>query len=171
MFDIKFIIYMIVSVIIVVYGTYQVLQLYQGLGALLFFIGSLYICIIYGIKWVGPGTDGPSTWPPQINTCPDYLTLFPRTINGNTEPSCIDTIGVANQGVLMKFPADGSTNPPSDPKYYFSLVTTSADKNSELCNKAIAAGLTWEGITNGESCITSTGQPGSAPGSAGCPKV
>ena len=58
------------------------------------------------------------------------------------------------------------TNPPTDDKYYFSLVTTTANKNTELCNRALNAKLTWEGITNGESCISITGAPTSTGGSS-----
>jgi len=164
-FNIKFIIYIIVSVIIVAYGTYQVFQMYQGLGAILYGVGSVYVCIIYGIRWFGAGTDGVTTWPPTINTCPDYLTYYKRTKNGIPEDTCIDTIGVADQSVLAKFPSDGAKHDDDD-KYFFSLVTTTADKNTELCNRAIAAKLTWEGITNGESCIGPNGQPGGTPAAA-----
>jgi hypothetical protein len=171
-FNIKLVIYIIVCIIIVAYGSYQVFQHYQGIGAVIFFIGSLYICIIYGIRWFGASTDGVTSWPPTINTCPDYLTYYKRTVNGSSVDTCIDTVGVADQSVLAMYPSDGST--PDDDKFYFSLVTTTSDKNTELCNRAIAAKLTWEGVTNGESCIGSNGQPGSSGSaipSAGCIKA
>jgi hypothetical protein len=50
-------------------------------------------------------------------------------------------------------------NPPPEDKYYFSLITSSQDataKNQELCTRAIEKGLSWEGITNGESCYSQT---------------
>ena len=166
-FDIKFIIYIVVCIIIVAYGSYQVLQLYQGLGALLYFVGSLYVCIVYGIRWFGSDGDGAIPWPPMINTCPDYLTYYSRTVNGVKVDTCIDTVGIADQsvpGALTKFPSDGSTPPESA---FFPLATTTANKNTELCNRAIQYKLTWEGITNGESCIGTNGQPGSSGGAAG----
>jgi hypothetical protein len=42
---------------------------------------------------------------------------------------------------------------PSDDSYYFSLETTNTDKKTAMCQQAIGAKLTWEGITNGESCV------------------
>ena len=167
-FDIKFIIYIVVCIIIVAYGSYQVLQLYQGLGALLYFVGSLYVCIVYGIRWFGSDGDGAIPWPPMINTCPDYLTYYSRTVNGVKVDTCIDTVGIADQsvpGALTKFPSDGSTPPESA---FFPLATTTANKNTELCNRAIQYKLTWEGITNGESC-TSGGSTTAPDSTAGCP--
>jgi hypothetical protein len=78
--------------------------------------------------------------------------------DGSTQQTCIDTIGVSRNGALKIFPKDGAAPLTND--FYFSLSTTSSDpvkKNQELCQKAITAGLTWEGITNGESCITPSG--------------
>jgi hypothetical protein len=92
--------------------------------------------------------------------------------DGTTQGSCIDLIGVSKNGSLKIFPKDA--NPaPTAADYYFSLQTQSNDpsaKNAELCQRAIAFGLTWEGITNGESCITPSGPVG--PGGNGgnnCP--
>ena len=170
-FNIKLVIYVIVALIVVAYGSYQVKEFYGGLGAVIYFAGSLYVCFIYGMRWFGSDKDELATWPPTINSCPDYLTLFPRkNADGTVEQTCVDTIGISKQGILKMFPKDGATNPPSDPTYYFSLTTTTANKNKEYCDRAIGMGLTWEGITNGESCMTSNGQPGSNPSAASCNK-
>ena len=159
-FDIKFIIFMIAAGIIVAYGSFKVFEVYQGLGALIYFLGSLYTCFIYGTRWFGDNTDVPTSWPPIINTCPDFLTYYQRNNNGTKQDTCIDTVGVANPSVLAPWPKDGSA--PTDSKYYFPFVKNKKSDNAELCAKAMTAGLTWEGITNGESCITANGTPGSS---------
>lgn len=154
-FDIKLVIYIVVCILILTWGTYQVLQAYQMLGAVIYFAGALYICIIYGIRWFKNNASSSATvWPPVINTCPDYLTYYDRQVNGTSVPSCIDTIGVSKKNKMSIFPKDGSST--SDERCFFSLVTTTNDKNGELCRRTINAGLTWEGITNGESCTVPT---------------
>jgi len=150
-FDIKLIMYVIGCILILTLGTYKIFQYYQMLGAIIFFVGTLYVCIIYGIRWFNNNASSSATaWPPVINTCPDYLTYYERKKNGKIEPSCIDTIGVSKNNGLKKFPKDGDSN--SDEGCFFTIPATNALK----CQQTIAAGLTWEGITNGESCVINT---------------
>jgi hypothetical protein len=172
-------IYIIVAILVLAGGTYNLIKGKQTIGAILYFIGALTVLIVFGLKWFSPGSlfsETPVPWPTTINTCPDYLVYYGRTMpDGTTQQSCIDTIGVSKNGALKMFPKDGS--PPSGNDYYFSLSTTSSDsasKNQELCQRAITMGLTWEGITNGESCITPSGPVAPSGGSgsgggSGCP--
>lgn len=145
-FNIKLGIYIIAAIIIIGYGSYQVYQYYEGLGALLYFVGSLYVCIIYGTRWFGPGAnDSQTSWPPIINTCPDYLSYYQRTkADGSKVDTCIDTIGIGS--LVKKFDAASQSD-----EMFFEIPSGAKDLNA-LCNKAIANKLTWEGITNGESC-------------------
>ena len=178
MFNIYLGIYIVASLAIVGGGTKKLYDLEQSVGAFIFFAGSVSICVIYGLRWFGAANalfaKTPVQWPPRTNKCPDYLTYYQRTKNGKQVDTCIDLIGVATNASLKTFPSDGTI--PEDDGYYFDLTTTTSDpsdKNLELCNKAMTAGLTWEGITNGEGCITANGVVGrgGTPGSpAGCPK-
>jgi hypothetical protein len=143
----------------------------QMITAIIFFIGSLTIFIVYGIRWFGSTsvlTIAPGKWPPVINTCPDYLTYYKRTVGGIDKDTCIDTIGVSkDNSLLAKFPSSGT---PSDDKYYLDLSGVSSDpttKSTQLCNKALNMKVTWEGITNGESCVTRSTSSSSAAGAAG----
>jgi len=149
-FDIKLVIYVIGCILILTLGTYKIYQYYQMLGAIIFFAGALYVCIIYGIRWFNNASSSGTAWPPVINTCPDYLTYYERKKNGKIEPSCIDTIGVSKKNGLKIFPKDGDSN--SDDACFFTIPATNAEK----CQQTINAGLTWEGITNGESCVINT---------------
>ena len=164
MFNIYLAIYVIVSIGIIAMGTMKLYNQSQTLGAAIYCIGVMLVCYIYGIRWFGPDallSDTPVSWPPTINTCPDYLTHYTRIkTDGTKEPTCIDLIGVAKGTTLKKFVTDYTGIVPTEDTSYFSLKTTSNDpatKNNELCFRAIGAGLTWEGITNGESCITASG--------------
>ena len=149
-FDIKLIIYVIGCILTLTLGTYKIFQYYQMLGAIIFFVGALYVCIIYGIRWFNNASSSATAWPPVINTCPDYLTYYERKKDGKMVPTCIDTIGVAKKSGLKIFPKDGDSN--SDEACFFTIPTTNAEK----CQQAINMGLTWEGITNGESCVINT---------------
>jgi hypothetical protein len=166
---------------IIVGGTYQVYNIKQAPAAILFFIGSLTLFIIYGIRWFGSNpmfTPASGPWPPVINTCPDYLTHIQRTVGGIKKDSCIDTIGVSKDNSLLStFPKDGTI--PENDSYYIDISGLSSDpttKSRQMCNAAMAQKVTWEGVTNGESCVTrSTGKAGSktdgSGGAAGCPAV
>ena len=155
----------------IVIGTWPTVTLFQGgrsIAAIIYVVLILLVLIFFGLRWFwyGGGDDSSVQWPPVINACPDYLTFFNRpssTAASGTTPSCIDLVGVSRNGALAKWRPEFSTeNPPTDDKYFFSLATTSTNataRNQELCSNAIAAGLSWEGVTNGESCYASTGSP------------
>lgn len=179
MFNIYLGIYIIAAILIIAGGSFKVYSAGQVIGALLFLAGSIAVFVIFGTKWFGEASGifskTPVSWPPINNTCPDYLVYYGRkAADGSTEDTCIDTIGVSKNGALKVFPKGKSaTDIPTDNDYYFPLATKSSDpvaKKAELCQRAIQFGLTWEGITNGESCVTPAGPvaPGGG-GANGCP--
>jgi hypothetical protein len=161
----------------VVIGTYPTTTLFQSgrtVSAITYVILALIVLIFFGLRWFAYTDSGSPTasWPPIINMCPDYLTFFKRpsmSDGSGFTPSCIDLVGVSRNGGIAQWQSSfSSENPPTDDKYYFSLVTNSnslAARNQELCARAIDKGLTWEGITNGESCYAAA-VPGSAAATA-----
>jgi len=162
MFNIYLAIYVVVSLALIGGGTKKLYDMDQSVGALFFFVGTVIICVIYGLRWFGKDTSlfskTPVTWPPSINTCPDYLTHYIRSVNGKKVETCIDLLGMSTNSSIKVFPKDETLAISND--YYFDLTTTStgeAAKNVELCQKALTAGLTWEGITNGEGCVSPSG--------------
>jgi len=147
----------------VVIGTYPTVTLFQSgrtIAAITYVILAILVLIFFGLRWfANNNTSSTGSWPPIINMCPDYLTFFKRpsmSAGSGFTSSCIDLVGVSRNGGLAQWQKSfSSENPPTDDKYYFSLVTNSttpAARNQELCARAIDKGLTWEGITNGESC-------------------
>ena len=128
-------------------------RLWSGIICLILFI---LIFLFYGIRWFR-GTNSAfnysGSWPPIINMCPDYLVYFKR---GNQD-TCIDLTGVSKGGSSLTpwTMEDNPQNPPADDRKYFPYVYRTGDDESRmkfLCTKTMEAGLTWEGITNGESC-------------------
>ena len=180
MFNIWLGFYIIAALAVIGGGTMKINNLNQPIGAGIFFFGALAAFIVYGMRWFDSSSGilakTPGQWPPTINTCPDYLTYFSRTKGTTHQDTCIDFIGVSTNGRLTMFPPNSITRPPPDDKYYFQLSTTATDpvaRNQELCDRAMDAGLSWEGITNGESCTGPDGTPANADGGAkaACPKV
>lgn len=132
----------------------------KAVTALVVLAGSILVFTFFGLRWFGdsakPGTTG--TWPPVINTCPDFLTFYERTVAGSKVPTCIDTIGVSKKNTLQRWPAEVGAEAPAGDNYYFSLsmpagVTKKDSIRAELCKRVIDAGLTWEGITDGQTCF------------------
>lgn len=188
MFNIYLAIYIIVALAVCAGGTYKIYGIKQQLSAFIFFLGASIAFIIFGMKWFneeGTFAKTPVPWPTVINTCPDFLTYYKRPeLTADTSPqagetytifgdTCIDTVGVSKDGPLHLLKVPDPSKPPKDDKYYFSLKTNATDndgRKGELCTRAIQYGLTWEGITNGESCISNDGTATVTP-SSGCPKV
>jgi hypothetical protein len=161
--NIYLIIYVVVAAAIVLGGT---MKLYndQMVAAGVFFLGSGAIAVLYGLRWFSSSnsifSQAPVTWPPFMNTCPDYLTYYEVDTNGTKVKTCIDTVGVSKNGNMPKWISSTSSPYSATSTSYFSLDTKSNDpelRKQELCFRAVQAGLTWEGITNGEQCITSDG--------------
>lgn len=176
MFNIYLGIYIVAAIFVIAGGSLTLMKRELTLAGILFLIGSLVVFGVFGLKWFSAGSafaETPVTWPPTINSCPDYLVYYGRKMaDGTTQASCIDLIGVSKNGALKVFPKGSQA--PTDNDYYFSLVTQSSDqpaKNNELCQRAITNGLTWEGITNGESCLTPSGPvaPSGGGNNCGCP--
>jgi len=170
--------FIIVSILVGAGGTYKFFASHRMISAVIFLIGSIAIFIFYGIRWFGkagtPFNSAPVHWPPYINMCPDYLTYFKRGSGTSTVDTCIDRIGVSRNNRLDVFPASGT--PPSDDKYYFPLATASQDpvsKRNELCMRTVEYGLTWEGVSDGETCYSIEGTGGAIIPTAatGCPSV
>ena len=122
--------FIIVAILIGGIGTWKLYGSGRSITALLFLIGAILVFVNFGLRWFDTaGTafnPAPATWPPYINSCPDYLTYYKRTkTDKTTQDTCIDRIGVSRNNALKVFPASGQA--PSDDSYYFDLTTTSED--------------------------------------------
>ena len=169
--------YIILAIAIIAGGSMKLKDMGMMGGAFVFFVGSLAIFLLFGLRWFrqqGILSGADVQWPPSINSCPDGLTAYKRTVGGVKKDVCIDTIGMSRNAGISVFPVGGGPEP-TDDKYYFDLSTTSSEsaaKAQELCQRANLMGLSWEGISNGESCTTKTGAKrasgGAGGSSAGC---
>jgi hypothetical protein len=162
--NIAMLVFIIVAILVGGMGTFAFYSSGRAIGAFIFFIGSILTFVFYGIRWFEGkavlGSDSPVQWPPYVNTCPDFLTYYKRkTSNGTETDTCVDRIGVSRNNKLNVFPTDSNVNNEND-SYFFPLKTDSEDrakKRAQLCARTIDYGLTWEGVTDGETCFSPEG--------------
>ena len=147
--------YIFVSIVLGFTLVTTLMQSGRTIAAILGLLLVLGVLILFGMRWFGTSSTSPykGAWPPIINMCPDYLVYYK---NGSVD-TCVDLGGVnRSNGALKPWTKDDSpAQPPADPTKYFNYVYKRgmADKDiTALCKATMAAGLTWEGITNGESC-------------------
>jgi len=166
--DFTFILYILFSVAIGVGGTSYLVQSERTLAAFLFFIGSLLVLTFYGLRWfTGKGlSTSPyesKSWPPFVNACPDFLSMYERTTPGSNkkEKVCVDLIGVAEGGIQKMTDPTNATND----NYVFRLHMDKkgADRMKALCQECKLKKVTWEGVYDGVAC-TATGAVPNADG-------
>ena len=169
----SFIAFIFVSLVIWITTVVNLSKMPRALSSIIVAVLFLLIFIFYGQRWFYGSTinnDLNGTWPPIINMCPDYLLYFKR---GGAD-TCIDMSGINRSGGPLKAWSqdDNFQNPPADDTKYFPYVYKSGmteDAIKNLCRQAMSAGLTWEGITNGESCTYyNSGALATASGNKNC---
>ena len=126
--------------------------------AVLFGVGATLVFIFYGKRWF-PDTSGNTspTWPPKINSCPDYLTYVASFTDGH--PGCVDMLGVSTTGSLQVVTSNPATLASTDAKVFpftsafIEQVSSNVQQLQAVCNACQAKGLTWEGVWDGDSCL------------------
>jgi hypothetical protein len=146
----SFWLYVFTSCIAIAGGTFYFYSSGQEILAGIMFFGLLLASIYFGTRWFpAPGSQiiPSGSWPPVVNYCPDFLTLY--EING--EQVCVDTIGVAKSGGMSVWSSATQT----DEKYLFHLFlnTSGADRIARICDQAKLKKVTWEGVWDGSVCM------------------
>lgn len=141
----------------------------RTLGAFLYFVGSILILTFYGLRWFTGDAlkvtryENSKSWPPIVNTCPDFLSIYERSIPGssNKEKICVDLIGVAEGGIQKLIDPANVTND----NYVFKLYMDKKgpDRMKALCQECRLKKVTWEGVYDGTAC-TATGAVPNADG-------
>jgi hypothetical protein len=187
-----YIAYIFISIAIGLGGSMYLFRSERMIAAIIFLILSIFVFIFFGTRWFSSGNvigTYTGSWPPIINTCPDYLVSYNKPGVSATDPkipACIDLIGISRtlgtgtSGITMWNSATDNTTPPvtTSPKYfnYVYKAGMTQEQLQVLCDKANQLGLTWEGITNGDSCtflqapqVTGPNASGPAAASTSCP--
>jgi hypothetical protein len=163
------ILYVIVSAMFLVYGTSNIYSTGQIRG-IIFGIGAGLVLFYFGLKWFGKVQVKQTQWPPVINMCPDYLTYLPsiKSTAASTRmvPGCVDFLGVTSssnaasafvkiQPLQSVIDALNATMTTKVFKYTSPDIknASSASDLQTICDACQNAGLTWEGVYDGDSCV------------------
>jgi hypothetical protein len=169
------VLYVVLSIVFLVYGTKAVYPTGEIRGVI-FAIGTALVLFYFGLKWFGTPEATLTQWPPVINMCPDYLTFVPSIKSSSTAtttiPGCVDMLGVSKSGVLhittssalTSLTRSENSSPGANYKvfpYSSTDITTATaaggtsgtEKIQEICNACQTAGITWEGVFDGDTCI------------------
>jgi len=120
----------------------------------MYLVGAVAIEVFFGLRWFkkdGTTTTEKGPWPPSINVCPDFLSLYKTSdASGNSTAYCVDNNGVASGGITKWT----STSMPSG-NNVFNLSThlTGDIRVKALCAEAAAKKVTWEGVWDGTVCL------------------
>lgn len=154
--DYSFIAYVFLCLVIGIGGVTTLHKQERPYSAVLCFVLFVMVFTFFGRRWFR-GTSSAATytgsWPPLINMCPDYLVYF----KNGAQDACVDISGVNRSGGRLQpwSGSDSPSNPPKEPSKYFPYVYKAGMTDTQLqqlCAVTMDMGLTWEGITNGESC-------------------
>lgn len=156
--------YILASIVFLVYGTMQVYATGQIRGVI-FAIGTFLVLLYFGLQWFAVQNTRVKNWPPIINTCPDFLTFvpaIPQTAGSTTKvPGCVDMLGVSTSSSFpVVLPTTvGTLNIQSDSSKIFRYTSadvraaTTTETLQPICTACQNAGLTWEGVYDGDNCV------------------
>jgi hypothetical protein len=162
--DFVFILYILFSLVVGLGGTYSLIQGDRTLGGFLYFVGAVLILTFYGLRWfTGDALKetryASKSWPPFVNTCPDFLSVYERSVSGSSrkEKVCVDLIGVA-EGGIQKLTDPANVN---NDNFVFKLHMdkTGAARMRALCQECKLKKVTWEGVYDGVSCVATGAVP------------
>ena len=156
----SYVFYIVLSIAVII-GAVTKLYPMGTERAVIVAIGFTMVLYFYSLRWFGadPANDK-NVWPPHINTCPDYLTYIPPNQFGLSKGGCVDMIGVSTNGSFPKITNEiEQRNTITSTKVFggsAAPITSANITDVKLaCNACQQAGLTWEGIYDGDTCGSS----------------
>jgi len=172
--ELTFIFYLFAAFIIIP-GTFFLLVMFgKPTAGIIAAIGMLILFILFGIQFYNQ--DGTykqqavstGSWPPYINYCPDYLSLY----KNGTELICVDTVNVASitggvSGPMQYFNANNGGTASEAQTFHLYLTEAEItayknnaanagkpfDRKSILIEQCQNKKLTWEGIYDGSQAL------------------
>jgi hypothetical protein len=171
-FNLKLFLYIVFVLLVEIVAIIYCVRAPMFLTLAIFIPLSLYIFLVYGFQWFGPDgflSNKLVTWPPTLNSCPDFLVSYIVPKNGTVPalPGCIDTIGISiKPGSFPKATAAGTPVNFTAPTAAVNgttattllgtgwFATKTGETTGALCQRLQAAGLTWEGIWDGTTCYS-----------------
>jgi hypothetical protein len=124
------------------YFLYSMLN--RQISGVLVFMAVLFMTYFYYVKLF---IVNKTVWPPITTPCPDYLTLI-RTPAANGNPAsqtCVDFVGVSNNGGLQKCDPKNLANCLTNPALHFN-TPSSNETISTVQDRVLSAGLIWSSM-------------------------
>ena len=173
--ELTFIFYLFAAFILIP-GTFFVLTVFNkaiagGIAA----VGMLVLFILFGIQFFN--IDGTyktmapvSNWPPPINQCPDFFSLFkmPKTDASGSKAYyvCVDTVGVAPSATCSVTMFDPTSSAVPTGTQIFpgtdasgNIIQLSSDNHEKLIQACIDKKVTWAGVWDGLQKLPGTIPP------------
>ena len=152
--DYVFLFYIFLSFVIASGGAFVLFSTGRTIAAIMFLVGAIAIESFFGLRWFkadGKPTAATGPWPPSINVCPDFLSLYKTSDgSGNSVSYCVDSNGVSAGGITKW---TSSSMPSGNNVFNLSANLSGAARVKALCTEAAAKKVTWEGVWDGTVCI------------------
>jgi len=151
--DYVFLFYIFLSFVIASGGAFVLFSSGRTIAAIMFLVGAVAIEAFFGLRWF-KGTKanvetGP--WPPSINVCPDFLSLYKAPDgSGNSISYCVDNNGISSGGITKW---TSTSMPTGNNVFKLSANLSGAARVKALCAEAAAKKVTWEGVWDGTVCL------------------
>lgn len=162
--DFLFILYILFSLVAGLGGTYYLIQSERTLAGFLYFVGAALVLTFYGLRWfTGDSLKvtryESKSWPPFVNMCPDFLSVYERPIPGSSkkEKICVDLIGVSEGGIQKLTDPEQAKNDNFAFRLYMDKKGT--DRMKSLCQECKLKKVTWEGVYDGVACVATGAVP------------
>jgi len=126
----------------IAYFLYSMLN--RQISGLLVFLALLFMAYFYYVKIF---IVNKTVWPPITTSCPDYLTLI-RTPAKNGNPAsqtCVDFVGVSNNGGLQKCNSGDLAMCLTNPQMHFD-PPSKTESISTIRDRVLNAGLIWTSL-------------------------
>lgn len=154
--DYSFLVYILFAVLASLGTAYYAVKNDKTILAIAVVISSIAIFWFFGSRWfdgyklkndMTGGVDRSTTWPPQINYCPDFLSLKSVTSGTTTTYYCVDTMKIAKE---LKTFNEGDTITTSGSNINAIQIPTTYDATSLATLKTTLDSnqLKWEGVYN-----------------------
>jgi hypothetical protein len=159
--ELSFIFYLFATFISVP-GTFFLMSIFnKPIAGSIAAFGMLIIFVLFGFQFfnldgsIKDQSVATVNWPPSINYCPDYLTLFKNGTGTTATLVCIDTVGASklrDTGLVTTDVNNIVNHTITNTNQKFDLQLSETDdsvRKGLLKDQCIAKKLTWEGMWDG----------------------
>jgi hypothetical protein len=156
--DYSLILYALGATAIGLGGSYYLMtggRLYSAIG---FLLASIAVFVYFGLRWfegmklksfLRGGVDTKMPWPPQVNFCPDFMSLRQVGVGTAARYYCVDTMGVTGLPLFTKTSALETTG--NNINNILLVKDRTAATYATTLNAGRTLGITWEGIFDGRA--------------------